>query len=298
MRGRVTVSAAIGVASGTFCWFLLKHFHQNAADFGWALYAARRLLSGQNPYNTPLEQYPLTAALFAAPFVRLPPESAAAIFYGISSALLAFGLTRHGYERLLTFLAFPYWAALITAQWSPLIAASAFFPLLLPVTLVKPQIGLPVLVTHATRRGLLACAGLVVLSLILMPKWPLLWLFQMGQYQHYIALLVVPGPLLLLALFRYKDRDALFLFLYAVMPQRWFYDSFVLWLIPKTRRSILATVVCSWVVGVWRWYHMPVSMTQVGRWCVLGFYLPMLALVLLRGGHAATPWREPASDSR
>ena len=76
------------------------HFHQGAGDFGWAIHAAQRLLAGQNPYDTPLEQYPLTAAVFALPFVALRPEVAGALFYGISSALLAFGLTRHGYHCL------------------------------------------------------------------------------------------------------------------------------------------------------------------------------------------------------
>ena len=61
------------------------------------------------------------------------------MFYGISSALMAFGLTRHGYYRLLVFFAYPYWAGMLAAQWGPLLMASAFFPFLLPTTLVKPQ---------------------------------------------------------------------------------------------------------------------------------------------------------------
>jgi hypothetical protein len=36
------------------------------------------------------------------------------------------------------------------------------------------------------------------------------------------------------------------------------------------------------VVGLWRWYHVPKTIQQVGLWSVLGFYLPMLAIVLLR----------------
>src|SRR5882672_6737990 len=155
MRWRIAVSAAIGLASGIFCWFVMVHFHQDAADFRWALHLAARLLAGQNPYDTPLEQYPLTAAFFALPFLRMPPEVAAGLFWGISSALLAFGLTRHGYSRLLIFLAYPYWAGILTVQWSPIIAASAFFPLLLPVTMAKPQIGLPVFLTHLSRRGVI-----------------------------------------------------------------------------------------------------------------------------------------------
>ena len=282
MRWRIAVSAAIGVATGASCWFLMKRFHQDAADFRWALHLAQRLLARQNPYDTPYEQYPLTAGLLALPFVRLQPELAAGLFWGISSSLLAFGLTRHGYTRLLIFFAYPYWAGILTVQWSPLIAASAFFPLLLPATLAKPQVGLPVFLTRLSRRGLLACAVLVLASFAAMPTWALLWLRQLGNYEHFFPILVLPGPLLLLALLRYRDRDAQFLFLSALMPQRWFFDTFILWLIPQSRREIIWTVFFSWGAGIWRWYHTPRSFTEVGVCTVLLIYLPMLAVVLLR----------------
>src|SRR5256886_15960681 len=143
MRLRLLISVGIGVASAVFCWAVLTRLHQGAADFTWAIRAAQHLLVGKNPYDTPLEQYPLTAALFGLPFVCLRPEVAAALFYGISSALLALGLTLQGYARLLIFLAYPYWAGMLTVQWTRLTAASAFFPMLLPATLAMPQIGLP-----------------------------------------------------------------------------------------------------------------------------------------------------------
>jgi len=289
MRGRIAVSAAIGIASGAFCWFLMRHFHQDAADFRWALHLAQRLLARQNPYDTPLEQYPLTAAIFALPFVRLQPELAAGLFWGISSSLLAFGLTRHGYTRLLVFLAYPYWAGMLAVQWSPIIAAGAFFPLLLPVTMAKPQVGLPVLLTRISRRGLGACLVVALASLILMPTWPWAWLRQTGNYQHFIPLLVLPGPLLLLALIRYRNRDALLLTLSSLMPQRWFFDSFILWLIPQSRREIVWTVFFSWGAGIWRWYHFPHSFAEVGRWTVIFLYLPMLAVILLRKTAAGAP---------
>jgi hypothetical protein len=282
MRWRIALSAAIGIGSGAFCWYLMKHLHQDAADFRWALHLVHRLLARQNPYDTPLEQYPLTAGLFALPFVRLQPELAAGIFWGISSSLLAFGLTRHGYSRLLIFLAYPYWAGIITVQWSPIIAASAFFPLLSPVTMAKPQIGLPVFLTRLSLKGLLACVVVALLSLVVMPNWPWLWLRQTGNYEHFIPLLVLPGPLLLLALLRYRERDAWLLLLAAIMPQRWFFDSFILWLIPQSRRQIIWTVFFSWGAGLWRWYHVPHNFTEVGRWTVIFLYVPMLAVILFR----------------
>jgi hypothetical protein len=294
MRWRIAVSAAIGVASGAFCWFLMKHLHQDAADFRWSLRLAQRLLARQNPYDTPFEQYPLTAALVALPFVPLQPELAAGLFWGISSSLLAFGVTRHSYMRLLIFFAYPYWAGLLAVQWSPLIAASAFFPLLLPVTMAKPQIGLPVFLTRLSRRGLVACALVALVSLAVKPNWPLLWFRQLGNYDHFIPILVLPGVLLSLALLRYYDRDARLLFLSSLMPQRWFFDSFTLWLIPQSRREIIWTVFFSWGAGIWRWYHFPSSFTQVGRYAVIFLYLPMLAVVLLRKRQKNVPMADAA----
>ena len=167
-------------------------------------------------------------------------------------------------------------------QWSTLIFASAFFPLLLPATMAKPQLGLPVALTHLSRRGVMACLVVALLTLVAMPHWPLLWLGQLKNYEHFIPLLVLPGPLLALALWRYRDKDAWFLVLTAMMPQRWFFDAFILWLIPKSRREILFTAALSWGAGVWRWYHIPHSFTEVGRFTVLFIYLPMLAVILLR----------------
>jgi hypothetical protein len=282
MRGRIIISLLIGVATGSLCYFLNHTLRQGAGDFSWSIHLAQRFLAGQNPYDTPLEQYPFTAALFAFPFLKLQPEVAAGAFYGLGSFLLAFGLQREGAHRLFVFLAYPYWVGLVTVQWSAVITAAAFFPLLLPVTMAKPQVGLPIVLTRLTKRGFWACIAVGLLSLILMPRWPLLWWGQLGYYQHFFALFVLPGPLILLALLRFRDRDSWLLLITSLMPQRWFFDSFILWLIPRSRREILMTVFFSWCAGIWRWYHPPVSFTQVGRWIVLSTYLPMLAIVLLR----------------
>ena len=287
MRNRLLIATLIGLATGTFSFILLQHNHQNAADFRWALHLAQRLVDHQNPYDTPFEQYPLPAAFPALPLLRFRPEIAAGIFYGISSALLALGLTRQSYSRLRIFLAYPFWAGLLTAQWSTIITASAFFPTLSPVTMMKPQVGLPVFLTRLTRRGFIACLLVAALSLIVLPKWPLLWLGQTHYYEHFIPLMVLPGPLLLLALFRYRDRDAWLLLLAALMPQRWFFDAFILWLIPKSRREILFTIPISWGAGIYRWYHQPANFTEVGRLAVIFLYLPMLAVLFFRSKRAS-----------
>jgi hypothetical protein len=284
---RITVAALVGVVTGTYCWFVLERTHQGSAgDFSWAIWAAQDLLAHRNPYDRPMQLYPLICAIFGLPFAWMRPSVAGGTFYGLSSALLAFGLSRHGYHRLFVFLAYPYWAGLLEAQWAPLILASAFLPALLPAALVKPQLGLPVLLTAPTRRGLLACFAAVALTFLLMPAWLGQWVSHFDRYARFVPLLVLPGPLLALALFRCRERDARMLIAAALMPQRWFYDGFILWFIPKSRREIIWTSFLSWGTGIWRWYHQPANIIEVGRACVLFLYLPMLAVVFLRSQSA------------
>jgi hypothetical protein len=285
MRSFAT-GAAIALASGALCWAFLHHFQLGGGDFTWSYQAARTILAGGDPYaHTPAGAipYPLPAAIVAMPFALLPSsEIAGAVFFGLSSGLLAFGLARQSPERMLIFLAYPYWAAMLTAQWTPLIMCAAFFPAAWAFCIVKPQIGLPVGLTSFSRGGLIAGTALLVLSFLLMPRWPIEWIPQLHGYLHFFPILVLPGPLLAVTLRRWRDRDARLLLLCSVFPQRWFYDSFSLWLIPKTRKGIVATAACSWMVGLWRFYHNPHSIEQVGLWCVLGFYFPMLFVILAR----------------
>jgi hypothetical protein len=170
----------------------------------------------------------------------------------------------------------------LTAQWIPLIMAGTFYWWLSPSWIAKPQIGLPATLTFFNRKNVVMCAVVGLLSLIVMPHWITFWLGSIGHYDRFIPLIVLPGPLLALALWRFRVPDARLLFFTACVPQRWFYDAFLLWLIPKTRREIIFTVGLSWIPGIWRWFHPPHTFTQVGRWMVFWMYLPMLAVILLR----------------
>lgn len=285
MRIRILVSIAIGICSGLMTWFLMARLGLGAADFNWAYDAARDLVAHRNPYAATIPgivPYPLPAALFAIPFSWLSRSIAAGAFFGTSSALLAFGLTKDGFRRLLVFLTYPYWAALITAQWTPLLAASACFRFFLPLTLAKPHIGIPVGGINLSRRGLLLSAIVLAASFVILPSWLREWTSQLSAYQHFYPILVLPGALLALALLRYRERDAQLLILAAIVPQRWFYDQFTLFLIPKSRRELVYTTGLSWIPGIWRWLHTPRTMSEVGLWAVLWLFLPMLGVVLLR----------------
>src|ERR1700722_4539704 len=59
VRLRIIISAAIGVVSAVYCWFLLAHFSLGAGDFNWAIWAAQDLLAHRNPYQRPMQLYPI-----------------------------------------------------------------------------------------------------------------------------------------------------------------------------------------------------------------------------------------------
>lgn len=274
-----------------------------AADFTWALRGVQRLLEGQNPYNDPSLApylpypfdaplfYPLPALLAALPFVWLPWELAGALFFGIGSGLLAFGTARRAPYLLPLFFSAPYYVAATVAQWSPLVMATAFLPLLSPLALCKPNVGVAALLRRRTPLGiaLLGAAGL--LSLAVMPSWPFEWLsnLRLAGPQYRMPLAVLPGPLLLLALWLWKDRDARLFLVLCALPQRlWFYDQLPVWLIVRGWGESLTLVATSWV-GYIVWRLLPDGDTRAGTspetagpWVVLGIYLPALALLLLR----------------
>jgi hypothetical protein len=298
MKGRIIVSSVIGIASAIICWII--HLKPHAVDFGWALGAAHDLVAGRDPYSAPISgsiPYPLPATVFAFPllWLRTNPNLAGALFFGASSALLAFGLTRGGYTRLLVFLAFPYWMAMITVQWSPLVMAGALLPWLFPAVLAKPQIGIPIALTYWNWTGIVGCLVLTAASLLVMPNWPLRWVSQISGFQNYIPMLVLPGPALLLALWVGADPDAHLLLLASLTPQHWFYDSFTLWLIPKSSSEILATACLSWGAVLWWPLNFATRYSpKVGSLAVVWMYLPMLALLLLRATLLGNSQREKA----
>lgn len=289
---RLALALSIGLASGLLCATILARGGAQAGDFTWALRAANDLLAGQEVYRHPvgddIAPYPLPAAFFALPLAGLAPAAAAGVFFGLSSALLAWCLLREGrLWWLLVFCSWPYCYSLIFAQWPPLIVCMAFLSPLLPLLLVKPQIAIPMLVLQRPSWAGVALLGLVGLtSLALDPDWPFVWLGLLGGYKGAVPpLLSLPlGPLLLLALLRWRDRRAWFFLLLAIMPQRVVYDQLALLLLARTRRDQVLQVGCSWLtlpalLIFPSWQALPGGWQS---WILVTLYLPALVVLLRR----------------
>jgi hypothetical protein len=287
---RVFLALIIGIAAGFLCTWLMYKISYGAADFYPAIRIARDLWNRRNPYNYPvapdLVSYPLPAGLVAAPFAILPNELAAGVFIGLSSALLAWcSLSGNRVWPLGVFLSWPFAYAISNAQWTPLIMCIWFIPSLMPLLLIKPQIVFPVLATsRISRRGIWLTVLILAISLAIYPSWPLAWLSQIRTYTGTPPLFSLPlGPVILLALFKYKDRRAWLLLLMGIMPQRVIYDQLPLLLISTNGIEMLIQVVCSWfslpvLISAGGWNFMPINWQF---WIVLTMYIPALVILFL-----------------
>lgn len=302
-RRRLIVALIIGVVATLFAYHQLTDRGLLASDFEYDLRAARRLLAGLDPYNDPSVgvglpypfdaqfPYPIFAALFAVPFTVFTSYAAGALYVGLISGVMAYAVTRGGWWRLVIFLSPCYFVAASVANWSPLLIASAFLPLLYPLAIVKPTLAAPIMANYPSAVGYLLSLALVVLSLLLFPAWPVLWLGSVAEQAGKYTLPVLMGPtiLVLFAAVWWRKRAARLLVMFACVPQHpFFYDQLVLWLLPRTLRQSLALSLAGWLAYL-SWslldpsFEPLLAKTPHGpglNWTAPLFYLPALILVV------------------
>jgi len=270
-------------------------------DYVWALRTAYTLINGIDSYafspDPHFVPYPLPVALFGFPLIWLvgivPMYVAGSVFIGVSSGILSWALLRAGEASRLAaiLLSGPFWVAVIVSQWSPLIVAAWYLPVLAPLlVLIKPQIAFPVAAARwPSRLGLLIAASVLLLSLLVDVTWPWRFLQKVGPYQSTIPILALPlGPLLALAGLRWRDEKARLLLLMSVMPQRAVYDFLPLWIVPKTSSELMILSGLSWLVVL---PGLPTWPAMVGdpdiRWAAQILYLSVLAMLFWRRRRAS-----------
>lgn len=305
MQRRLITAIIVGITSGILCGTWQMYRGTGAGDIGWAIRLLPDLFNGSDPYGYPISltpmAYPLTAGIIAAPLALVMPALAAGLFFGLASAMLANGLLREQqWWKLLVFLTYPYWIALHTVQWAPLLLAVTLYPALLPLTLVKPHIGLPIALTNLSGRRVVACCVLGLASLALMPDWPIRWLgHQAAPVRYMWPLLTLPfGPVIILATMRWHDTRAKFLLLFATVPQhRWGYDTLLLWFLPTTPRQGLLMFAASWLGAAALVAGTVAGGVALGTaLAVASWYLPALICVLQRGGIESGQRTQGAAD--
>lgn len=259
-------SIQVGLCAFIVSFIILHVRGYQAGDFQWIIRAGQALWLHENPYTAisyapvyPLGVpffYPLPAALVGLPFAWLDSYIAGALFFGLSAALLAYGIQRAGKPwQMGIFFSAPLFVAAFVGQWSPLLLAGAFLPALQVFMPCKPTIAAASFIAQPSRKGLLYGVLITLISLLIAPGWPIDWLHNVLQQvnNHRPPVFGFPGIILLLGLAAWKKREAWILLWMAIVPQTpFFYDQMALWLIPKTRSQLRVMNIFSWLAfGVW-----------------------------------------------
>lgn len=312
-RHRLLCALVAGVCVAAIAYRNFAGHDWLAMDFTWPWRGARYLLAGQNPYHLIAPEgpypfsdwlyYPLPALIVAAPLSFLPAEWAGALFSGLSSALLAYAVAdKPRYWPL--FASGAFWYSIQAGQWAPLMMAAVLIPGLGFLLACKPSIGLALALWNDHWRPLLvtlaAMTAFCVLSLPILPSWPLDFLRSaVRMHSHPAAVAVFPGVLLLAVAVRWRQREARLLLALALVPQQLnFYDQLPLFLLARNPKEGLYLAACTWIARL-GWHFASRSLPALSyeraqaaipwvMWCV---YVPALALLIWQALRERAPIR-------
>jgi hypothetical protein len=311
-RARLAVAAILGIAAALYSDLFWQHRQTHPSDFWQPWAAARMLAHGQNPYDLigpgrtyphqwPLV-YPATAAVAAMPFAWASARVADVLFVGFGAALLAWALTRRtlANPQLWMFASYAMLVSAQTVQWSPLLTAAALTPWLGFLFATKPTIGLALLVAYPSRAALYGMAAFGALTVAIWPYWIPAWLHNLPSITHMSAPVArLGGPLILLALIKWRRADARLLAGLACVPQTpVLYEALPLFLLVRNFREATLLIVLTGVLG--RIVLTTVTTTDYNAWMTANgqlmvwlLYLPCTALVLFRPNEGLTTFTAP-----
>jgi hypothetical protein len=309
---RASLCALIATLVALNTWALAATGYQTDFQFYWT--AARLWAQGIDPYAMrpraeflrlwPLKDplfYPLPTLMLVGPFAWIAPvQLAQAVFMGAVSGLLAWRLSRDAWWPLLLFLSPSFLVASFLGQWSPWLVLGTLSPALGFLLFAKPTLGLACFLYRPSWRAVVGCAVSGLVSLALMPRWPVAWLDNLRSVDGHLPPIASPwGAVLLLALVRWRDPSARLLLAMACVPQLGFFaDQLPLFLVARTKREALLFVgggLAAFAVYVTRVVTSP-DPTWPGPYVALGCYLPALWIVLrrpspARSGSVGSAWR-------
>ena len=311
---RVAAAVLIGLAFAAYEDVFRSRLGSDPSDFVQPWEAGQLLREGRNPYHEigpdrPIPHqfhliYPATAATVAMPFGLVSLRLANALFVGVGAAALFLALTRTTFRnpQLVVFAAFPMTVAAQTVQWSPLLTAATFFPVLGIVYACKPSVALAYWAAYPNVRALLVATGFTLVTLLLWPWWPGEWVAQLSTVTHMSAPVTRwGGPLLLLSALRWRRPEARLLLGLSCIPQTpVIYEAVPLFLLISTLREGVAFLVVTMLLGAVL-PGIPTDsyndwMATSGFWMIWLVYLPCLVMVLRRpnvapaGDPVASAW--------
>lgn len=250
---RLAAATAVALFAGGFALSERLRVPTSHSDFSPVWFGAKALLQHRNPYalvgpalefkyDFPLN-YPATALVAAIPFTALSETVATVLFVVISGWLLGFAITRETWNRIWIIPSSAFVIASRAAQWSPIIAAAVFLPWLAWIFCCKPTLGLAVVGATSRKRSLevfvLGSALLLVISLALMPNWPIVWIRNIASGGFTSPVIRLGGIAILFAGLRWRRPEARLLLLLALVPQTssW-YEGLLPMIVGESKREV------------------------------------------------------------
>jgi hypothetical protein len=298
---RAVLATAVAVTAALFTWMFWSHPRPQGSDLGQVWAGARALLHGQSPYDVvgpgrtfdwpfPL-LYPATAAVTLLPLASLPMRWVDPIFVGVGFGLFAYAVTarRLAAPALVALVSLAGLMTLQTSQWAVLLTAAALIPGLGWLLVAKPTIGLALFAAFPRRTTANVCAAFILLTLMVSPGWVFDWRATFASAPHVVAPVTRwGGPLLLLALLKWKRADARLLLALACVPHTTApYETIPLFLIAQTWTQAWTLAALGLLAYVGQWATGPYLTQQAywasgAQWIVALVYLPCLGMVLSR----------------
>jgi hypothetical protein len=308
-RQRLVVAVVVTLLSaGTLCASFLQDPGRKT-DFGLSWFSARAIVEHRDPYalvgphseyynEYPL-YYPAPAFVAALPFAALPEQPAAIAFVIVSVFLLVWGMTKDSWHRLPLIVSASFIDSVLAAQWTIILTAALFLPLLGALAVVKPQNGLPVLAAGSEKTfkaGLIGALVLIAASLVFLPSWPREWFAQInGSNPLRPPLFSLVGVFVALALLKWRRPEAWLLFLTACLPQTFmWYSALALLTIGATYREasfISLTSTVGFLLGNLAIYEKVAHLGLIA-WTiyVASTFIPPLILILRRPNSGESPY--------
>lgn len=299
---RIALASCVAVTAALVAWGVVWSRPQpKASDLAPIWASARARLHHQDPYaavgpgrafDTDFPQiYPMTAIVAILPLGLLPLRWADTLFVAAGFGLFTWAVTK---TRLLTppLVALVSLGALMTlqtSQWSLLLTGAALVPAFGWLLIAKPTIGLALFAAFPRWKTAIGSLVLLVVSILVWPAWIGEWRATLASAPHVVPPLTRRvGPLLLLALMKWKRTDARLLLALACVPHTTApYETIPLFLIPQTWLQAGILWALGFVAYAAQWLSGPYASQAAywasgAEWIVALLYLPCLAMVLCR----------------
>jgi len=305
--GRLVLSVAIGLITALFALELSTRPNVHP-DFTVLWQGARLWVDGVNPYAMRASTlawpfgdrlfYPLPALMLVWPIHWMPRGLATAVFVALPAALLAWRLSRHALWPLLALASPSFVMAVVLGQWTPWLVLAMLWPALGFLLASKPTLGAACFAYRPTLRAFVGGVAITLVSLLLWPSWPVLWLGNLQFVVEHPSPVAAPfGVLLLLAVLRWRRREARLLLAMACVPQLLlFADQLPLTLVARSAREAALLTLGGWVAAIFWFAHEADKFGAVSfaaPYVLAGCYLPALWIVLRQPNHGEIPvWLE------